>query len=317
MSEIKIGDFVGPWEIVGIDRASKEGGVFAAAVDLECAGARRTTVVATDEVARCGTLAALTSAMVRMGMLEGDAPRLRTRNGHHPLPVDLTGIVGEHERMSPEEMRRACAEYIALGMQSATANGGGGAPGKPIADSPLPSWWRAGDSVVLQPNGEVSIGGRVYGVTSWSADKAAGLGVTFARLSGERDHSPPRGAALDAARVAMLADEVVRGVLDSGPFPPDNSRAAIHARMLSDHPSAVEARRIVRVVETEGCAVMPMGWRFDPAPLRITDAEGVVWYDATEAGPGIAHLRSLERPPLSVLVDDPSGEDVAADWRRG
>lgn len=44
------------------------------------------------------------------------------------------------------------------------------------------------------------------------------------------------------------------------------------------------------------------------------------WYklsDPRECGPGIAHVRGIEpRPVATVGYDDPTGDDVAADWMR-
>jgi hypothetical protein len=38
---------------------------------------------------------------------------------------------------------------------------------------------------------------------------------------------------------------------------------------------------------------------------------------AREQGPGIVHVRGIEpRPVATVGYDDPTGDDVAADWRR-
>lgn len=40
-------------------------------------------------------------------------------------------------------------------------------------------------------------------------------------------------------------------------------------------------------------------------------------FDQRERGPGIAHVRGIEpRPVATVGYDDPTGDDVAADWRR-
>lgn len=70
--------------------------------------------------------------------------------------------------------------------------------------------------------------------------------------------------------------------------------------------------------------VKPEIYRSDPgiegAPyVRVND----LWdddrrrHDPRECGPGIAHVRGIEpRPVATVGYDDPTGDDVAADWRR-
>jgi hypothetical protein len=196
----------------------------------------------------------------------------------------------------------------------------GGAPGKPIEGSPVPSRFVPLDGysiVAIQPNGEVSIGGRAQAAMPERIRRAQETSDAIRRVGAAFDRIRAGWVSLPTPEKHRLTDEDAARVTWTGG---DNSRAAIHARMQSDHPSGVEARRIAKALtddsEGVGAVVFDSGWHVEVDPVRISDAEGVVWYDATECGPGITHLRSLERPPLSVLVDDPSGDDVAADWSR-
>lgn len=185
-------------------------------------------------------------------------PMLRTR--------DVSGLVDigtEHDRVSPEEMQRACAEFIAAGMISAddarrvlAGRLNGGDPGKPIADSVAPSRYVPLDGysiVAIQPNGEVSIGGRVQ----------AGFSAFDLIQRGER--------------LIPVESECVR--------PAARASAAFERIHLE---------------------------------LRALDERGRnILRDLAETGPGIARIPGI--PPRAVATvgyDDPTGDDMAADWRR-
>lgn len=56
--------------------------------------------------------------------------------------------------------------------------------------------------------------------------------------------------------------------------------------------------------------------RIDPA-TREANINVNARFDQRERGPGIVHVRGIElRPVATVGYDDPTGDDVAADWRR-
>ncbi len=84
------------------------------------------------------------------------------------------------------------------------------------------------------------------------------------------------------------------------------TRASITVTMdrgLTWGSAAVIAKRLREIMD-----------RQPPAPAQRD------WYklsDPRECGPGIAHVRGIEpRPVATVGYDDPTGDDVAADWRR-
>ena len=56
-------------------------------------------------------------------------------------------------------------------------------------------------------------------------------------------------------------------------------------------------------------------YKLPPEVDRLTDRTTSL--DEREQGPGIVNVRGIEpRPVATVGYDDPTGDDIAADWRR-
>lgn len=118
------------------------------------------------------------------------------------------------------------------------------------------------------------------------------------RLSGERvDATPPTARIDPATREANITVNMSGGLRGS---------------------AAVIAKRLREIMDRQPASARPHArTRGDSKMHGMLVDDMLTMLDQRERGPGIVHVRGIEpRPVATVGYDDPTGDDIAADWRR-